>query len=258
MSMIRLGIAGAAGRMGRALSAACAERADLAIAAGTEHGAGLNAAVGFPLFANPADAMTLAQVWIDFTTPTATLGAIAALPGSGVAGMVIGTTGFDAAQEAQIAKAAQTLPIVKAGNFSLGVTVLCALVEQAARALPVGYDIEIQEAHHRAKVDAPSGTALMLGEAAAAGRGAELAALRLAPHDGIAGPRPDGGIGFAVTRGGGIVGSHTVMLAGQREMLRLNHEAFDRSVFADGALTAAAWAVGKPPGLYGLKDVLGL
>ncbi len=244
--------------MGRALAAACADRADVCVVAGTERGDGLGAALGFPLFADAASAIAQADVWIDFTTPAATVAALDALAGSRMKAAVVGTTGFSVAQEAAISQAAQGCAIVKAGNFSLGVAVLCALAEQAARVLPAGYDIEIQEAHHRAKVDAPSGTALMLGEAAAAGRGASLSALRLAPHDGIGGPRREGGIGFAVTRGGGVVGQHTVVLAGQREMLSLRHDAFDRSVFADGALTAAAWAVSRPAGLYSLKDVLGL
>jgi 4-hydroxy-tetrahydrodipicolinate reductase len=258
MSRLRIAIAGAAGRMGRALAQAVSERSDLVVVAGTEHGDALSAALGFPLVPDPGAAMALAEVWVDFTTPAATLSALSALPVSGVRAAVIGTTGFTAADEAAISAAAQHTTIVKSGNFSLGVAVLCALVEQAARALPPTYDIEIQEAHHRAKVDAPSGTALMLGEAAATGRGASLGALRLPPHDGVTGPRPEGGIGFAVTRGGGIVGSHAVALAGPREMLTLQHDAFDRSVFADGALAAALWAKDQPAGLYELKDVLGL
>ena len=258
MSVIRLAIAGAAGRMGRALASAAEGQPDLAVAAGTEHGAGLQASLPFPVFASPAQAMAGADVWIDFTTPAATAAAAQALAGAGVKAAIIGTTGLSQAEEAIIAQAAQSLPIVKAGNFSLGVAVLSALVRQAARALGPAYDIEIEEAHHRHKVDAPSGTALMLGEAAAAGRGAPLEALRLAPRDGITGPRPEGGIGFAVIRGGGIVGRHSVAFAGQREIVTLQHEALDRSVFADGALAAARWAISQPPGLYSIADVVGL
>lgn len=258
MSALRLAIAGAAGRMGRALAAAAEGRSDLVVIAGTEHGAGLTAALPFPLFASPAEAMAEADVWIDFTAPAATAKAAAALVGTGVKAAIIGTTGLSEAEEAAITEAAQVLPIVKAGNFSLGVAVLSALVKQAARALGTAYDIEIEEAHHRHKVDAPSGTALMLGEAAAAGRGAPLEALRIGPREGITGPRPEGGIGFAVIRGGGIVGRHSVAFAGTREVVTLQHEALDRSVFADGALAAALWSVGRPPGLYSIADVVGL
>lgn len=258
MSALRLCLAGAAGRMGRALAEASHDQADLVVVSGTERGANLQAALGFGLHAEAKEAAALADVWIDFTTPAATLAALKELPSTGVRGAVIGTTGFTAAEEAAIAEAAQRLAIVKAGNFSLGVALLCALTEQAARALGPAFDVEIQEAHHRAKIDAPSGTALMLGEAAAKGRGAPLDQLRLAPHDGVTGPRREGGIGFAVTRGGGIVGHHSVVLAGQREMVTLSHQAFDRRVFADGALAAARWVAQQPPGLYGLTAVLGL
>jgi 4-hydroxy-tetrahydrodipicolinate reductase len=258
MSAIRLAIAGAAGRMGQALFAAAEGQPDLTIVAGTERDTGLQAALPFPLFAAPADAMAGADVWIDFTTPSASVAAAAALADSGVKAAIIGTTGLSEAEEAKIALAAQRLPIVKAGNFSLGVAVLSALVRQAARALGAGYDIEIEEAHHRNKVDAPSGTALMLGDAAAAGRGASLASLRLPPRDGVTGPRPQGGIGFSATRGGGIVGRHSVLFAGHREIVTLRHEALDRGVFADGALAAARWALTRSPGLYAITDVVGL
>jgi 4-hydroxy-tetrahydrodipicolinate reductase len=182
-----------------------------------------------------------------------------AVADAGMAAAVIGTTGFTAADEAQIEAAAERLAIVKAGNFSLGVALVCALVQRAAQALPAhGWDIEILEAHHRHKADAPSGTALMLAEAAARGRGAPLDALRLPPRQGQTGPRPEGGIGFAVLRGGGVIGRHEASFFGAHEVVTLSHEAMDRSVFADGALTAAEWAVRQPPGLYGVADVLGL
>jgi 4-hydroxy-tetrahydrodipicolinate reductase len=146
--------------------------------------------------------------------------------------------------------------VVRSGNFSLGVNLLAALAEQAAQRLGKDWDVEIVEAHHRRKVDAPSGTALLLGDAIAAGRNAKLADLRLAPRDGVTGPRPAGGVGFAVIRGGGIVGEHDVSFASEREVVTLSHQALDRAVFADGALAAARWAAHKPPGLYSMRDVL--
>ena len=157
-----------------------------------------------------------------------------------------------------MAEHAKRIAIVRSGNFSLGVNVLAALVEQAAARLGAGWDIEITEAHHRRKIDAPSGTALLLGEAAAHGRNAPLSELRLKPYDGVTGERPEGRIGFSVIRGGGIVGEHDVRFVAEREALTLSHTAFDRAVFADGALAAAAWAADKPPGLYSMRDVLGL
>jgi 4-hydroxy-tetrahydrodipicolinate reductase len=173
--------------------------------------------------------------------------------------LVIGTTGLDADQEARIGRAAERIAVVRSGNFSLGVNLLLGLVRQAAAALPArDYDLEIFEAHHRRKVDAPSGTALMLGEAAAAGRGTTLAEAAVRGRDGLTGPRPEGAIGFSVLRGGGIVGEHSVVLAAEDEVLTLSHSARNRSLFARGALTAAAWTAGRPPGLYGMDDVLGL
>ena len=155
-------------------------------------------------------------------------------------------------------EAAQRIAIVRAGNFSLGVNLLAALVEQAARRLPAAdWDIEILEAHHRRKVDAPSGTALLLGEAAAQGRGGTLDPHALAARSGITGERPRGGVGFASLRGGGIIGEHAVLFAGEEETITLSHSARDRSLFARGALAAALWVHGKPPGLYGMRAVLG-
>ena len=155
-----------------------------------------------------------------------------------------------------IAEAAKTIPIVKSGNMSVGVNVLMALVEAGAKALSDDYDIEIFEAHHRAKVDAPSGTALMLGAAAARGRGVDLGAKRASGER--AGERKTGDIGFSVSRGGGIVGEHRVSFAGAQEVITLSHSAIDRGLFAKGAVAAARWAMGKPPGLYSMRDVLGL
>jgi 4-hydroxy-tetrahydrodipicolinate reductase len=266
---IAIAVAGAAGRMGRALIAAAAADPRFRIAGGTEHasstalGVDLGALVGASGFGIAAadsvhNAATSADVWIDFTTPQATVDALAALSATRVKAAIIGTTGLSADQEAQVADAAKRIAIVRSGNFSLGVNLLSALVRQAAEKLGQGWDIEITEAHHRRKVDAPSGTALLLGEAAAQGRGASLGNEKLAPRDGITGERPEGGIGFSVIRGGGIVGDHDVSFISEREIVTLSHRALDRAVFADGALAAALWVADKPPGLYSMKDVLGL
>jgi 4-hydroxy-tetrahydrodipicolinate reductase len=263
---IALAVAGAAGRMGRAVIAAAAADPRFELAGACErHGApelgrdagslaGLDP-LGVTLTDNPAEAAATASVLVDFTTPAATIAALAAAPHCA---FVIGATGFSPEQEATIATAARSRPIVKSGNFSLGVNVLAALVRKAAAILGPEWDIEIVEAHHRRKADAPSGTALLLGEAAAAGRAAPLETLRLPPHDGLTGPRTPGGIGFAVVRGGGIIGEHEVILAAEDEVVRLSHQARERSLFARGALAAAAWATGQPPGLYDMADVLGL
>jgi 4-hydroxy-tetrahydrodipicolinate reductase len=264
---LSIAIAGAAGRMGRALTAAAAGNDAFRIVGGSERPGGalgqdLGALAGLlsPLGVSATDvvgAASRADVWIDFTAPSATLEALAALSGTPVRAAIIGTTGFKPEQDAIIADAAKRIAIVRSGNFSLGVNLLAALVEQAAAKLGPEWDIEIVEAHHRRKVDAPSGTALLLGNAAAKGRGQPLADVRLAPNDGIGAERKSGGIGFASVRGGGIVGEHEVMFAGEREVVRLSHQALDRAVFADGALAAALWAADKPPGLYSMRDVLG-
>jgi 4-hydroxy-tetrahydrodipicolinate reductase len=172
---------------------------------------------------------------------------------------VIGSTGFSLEEEAAVRAASASIPMVKSGNFSIGVNVLAGLVEQTARRLgPDLWDIEIHEAHHRRKVDAPSGTALMLGEAAARGRGAPLAELAVHARHGITGLRASGSIGFSVSRGGGIVGEHAVTFAAEEESLTLSHRAHDRGLFARGAVEAAAWVVGRPAGLYDMLDVLGM
>lgn len=261
--MTRLGIAGAAGRMGRALLTA-ARAHGLTIAAATERpgapdlGRDVGELIGeAPLGVHVVDHLAAPiDVWIDFTTPAATRASLAALP-AGVAA-IIGTTGLSAEDDRAIAEAAASRAIVRSGNFSLGVNLLAGLVKQAAARLGAGWDIEILEAHHRRKVDAPSGTALMLGDAAAAGRGQPLSALRRAPDDGQTGPRIEGSIGFAVQRAGGIIGEHDVTFASDAEILRLSHVALDRRLFADGAIAAARWATGKPAGLYSMADVLGL
>lgn len=266
---IAIAVAGAAGRMGRAIISAAATDSRFRIAGGTEHGSStalgmdlgaLAGASGFGIAAADSvhNAATSADVWIDFTTPQATVDALAALTTTQVKAAIVGTTGLSADQEHQVADAAKRIAIVRSGNFSLGVNVLAALVQQVAAKLDAGWDIEITEAHHRRKVDAPSGTALLLGEAAAQGRGVSLGKEKLAARDGITGERPEGGIGFSVVRGGGIVGDHDVSFISEREIVTLSHRALDRAVFADGALAAALWVADKPPGLYAMKDVLGL
>ncbi len=255
-----IAIAGAAGRMGQALLTAARNAPDLKITGATErlHSPALGTKFGdATINVDVASATNDADVWIDFTTPAATLAALDVLS-TKTRAAIIGTTGLTPDEEAKITKAAERLAIVRSGNFSLGVNLLAGLVRQAAQRLGPDWDIEILEEHHRRKVDAPSGTALLLADAAAAGRNLNRADATLAPRDGVTGPRPEGGIGFAVRRGGGIVGVHEVMFASEREMLRLSHEAMDRAVFADGALAAARWAATQKPGLYTMSDVLGL
>jgi 4-hydroxy-tetrahydrodipicolinate reductase len=244
---IAIAIAGAHGQMGRALINAAASDARFSITGTTTRGGESASAAG----AN-------AGVWIDFTTPDATMAALESLRSAKLRAAIIGTTGLLPAQVERLAEHAKRIAIVCSGNFSLGVNLLAVLVEQAAAKLGPQWDIEILEAHHRRKVDAPSGTALMLGDAAARGRGAALADVRLAPNDGAIGVRREGGIGFASLRAGGIVGEHDVVFAAEREVLTLSHSALDRGLFADGALAAALWAAAKPPGLYSMRDVLGL
>jgi 4-hydroxy-tetrahydrodipicolinate reductase len=266
---MRLAIAGAAGRMGQALVRAALGRDDCALVGGTERpgaavlGQDLGVVAGarrldIAVTADPAEAARDAEIWLDFTAPEATVAALAALTNTKVRAAILGTTGLEPAQEQAVQAAAARLAIVRSGNFSAGVTLLAALVEEAAARLRAGWDIEILEAHHRRKIDAPSGTALLLGEAAAKGRGVALREVRSLPRDGVAGPRKDGAIGFASLRGGGLVGEHEILFAAEHEALRLSHVALDRSVFAEGALLAARWAADKPPGLYSMRDVLGL
>lgn len=204
-------------------------------------------------------ALAQADVVIDFTVAAASAELAGRCASTGGPAMVIGSTGLTKAHQAAIDAAAQHIAIVQAGNFSLGLNMLLGLVEQAARGLaPQDYDIEVTEAHHRFKIDAPSGTALMLGEAAAAGRGVSLDKVQRRTRDGVTGERPTGEIGFSVIRGGGIIGEHAVMLAAQDEILTLSHSARDRSLFARGAVEAARWVAGKRPGRYDMQDVLGL
>jgi 4-hydroxy-tetrahydrodipicolinate reductase len=205
-----------------------------------------------------ADALAAADVVIDFTIGAASAELAKLAAARGGPALVIGSTGFSEADLAAIAEASQKIAILRAGNFSLGVNMLMGLVEQAARALPSrDYDIEVFEAHHKRKVDAPSGTALMLGEAAARGRGVQLSQVARHAREGLTGPRPDQEIGFSVMRGGGIVGEHSVAFVAEDEILTISHSARDRSLFARGALQAALWLAGKPPGAYDMQDVLG-
>jgi 4-hydroxy-tetrahydrodipicolinate reductase len=219
-------------------------------------GASLKSAFGRP--GPTADDLAGVDVAIDFTTATASVALAQLCAERGGPALVLGATGFTASEDAEIAAAAQAIAIIRSGNFSLGVNVLLGLVRQAARALPAqAFDIEIAEAHHRRKLDAPSGTALMLGQAAAVGRGVALDVEAIRARDGVAGPRPVGGIGFSVVRGGGIVGEHSVMFAAEDEILTLSHSARDRGLFARGAVEAAVWVATQPPGLYDMQDVLG-
>lgn len=265
---LKLAIAGCAGRMGRQLASA-ALMAGHSVSGGSEApgSEALGADIGRLAGVDPIgvvatsdlqNAANGAMVWLDFTVPHATLIALQSLPDLGVHAAIIGTTGFSPSEEQAIAAAAGKLAIVKAGNFSLGVNLLEALVRQAAARLGEDWDIEIAETHHKHKVDAPSGTALMLGEAAAEGRGKALKDIRVAPYDGPNARRRPGEIGFSVRRTGGVIGDHEVTLGSNMEVLSLRHTALDRAVFAHGAIKAAEWASKQAPGLYDMSDVLGV
>lgn len=214
-------------------------------------------ALGLVVGDDPAALFAQCQVAIDFTAPAATARHAAAAALSDTA-LVIGTTGLGPSEQAAIAAAAGRVAIVQAANFSLGVSLLLALTELVAARLGSAFDIEILEMHHRHKVDAPSGTALALGRAAAAGRRVALDQVARRSRDGLTGPRPTGEIGFATLRGGDVVGDHQVIFAGDGERLSLGHQAGDRGIFARGAVHAALWAAGRGPGLYGMTDVLDL
>ncbi len=242
--LFHAGISGARGRMGRAVDLALDAREDVVVA------------VRFDWGETPD--LSLCDVVIDFSTAEASVALAKACAERGGPALVIGSTGFTPEQDVEILVAAEKIAIVRSGNFSLGVNILIGLVEHAAMRLDArDWDIEIIEAHHRLKIDAPSGTALMLGEAAAAGRDADLADLRAAPYDGITGEREPGKIGFASIRAGGIVGDHTVLFGSKDETITLSHSAIDRSLFAKGAVAASAWVRSRGPGLYDMQDVLG-
>ena len=242
--MARIGIIGSAGRMGAALTAAIA-------AAGEELAGGVD---------KDGDLATLAaasDVLVDFSAPAALEGNLDAAMAAGVP-IVVGTTGLEERHHWLCDAAAEKIPVLQTGNTSLGVTLLAHLVREAAGKLGEDWDIEIAETHHRMKVDAPSGTALLLGEAAAKGRGIDLAGHSARGRDGITGARASGAIGFASLRGGSVAGDHTVLFLGDSERLSLSHLAEDRSIFARGAVRAAQWLIGKGPGRYSMPEVLGL
>jgi len=264
---VRVAIAGVSGRMGRALLEAVAVDADCALSAaidrsgsplvGQDAGAAWGAASGVSVTDQLAAALQAAHVLIDFTRPEATFGYLDACVAAGVP-LVIGTTGFDEAGRARIAAASQQIPIVFAPNMSVGVNLMMKLAELAARVLQDGYDIEIIEAHHRHKVDAPSGTALGLGRAVAHAIDRDLASCAVYGREGVTGERDPKTIGFSTVRGGDIVGDHTLLFAGIGERVELTHKASSRATFAQGALRAAKWLQGRAPGLYDMRDVLGL
>lgn len=256
MGALRIVVAGAAGRMGRTVTRAIAESEGFTLAAAlVRSGArsdGMTGTTGDAVVTDdPRSAISAADAIVDFSTPHVSV-RLSAMASEKRVPQVIGTTGFSADQELEIEAAARKTVIVKAPNMSVGVTLLANLVKHAARALP-DFDIEILEMHHRMKVDAPSGTALLLGHAASDGRGAPLRV-----SDPRQGAREKGAIGFASLRGGTMVGEHQAIFAGPHERLVLSHTAEDRMIFARGALLAAQWAQGRSPGLYTMNDVLGL
>src|SRR6201994_2356256 len=268
MTEMRLIVAGAGGRMGRALVRAMADTKGAVLvgaleAPGSER-IGDDAGV---LAGLPANGVKLsADLWtmsaeadgiLDFTVPAATIANVAIAAQRGIV-HVVGTTGLSASDDAVIKSVTSRAVVVQSGNMSLGVNLLAALVKRVAQSLDDGFDIEILEMHHKAKIDAPSGTALLLGEAAAAGRKVALGQHSARGRDGVTGARKAGDIGFASLRGGTVTGDHSVIFAGPYERLALSHQAEDRMIFAHGALKAAMWAHGKKPGLYSMADVLGL
>ncbi len=250
-----IGIAGIAGRMGRLLAEEV-PAAGAALAGGVDR-PGL-AVEGARMFPDITALAAGADVVLDFSHASTAVAHANALAAAGTA-WVLGTTGIDAAGEAAVRAAAARIPVVWAPNFSAGVTLMLALAERMAAALPAAqYDAEIVEMHHRQKVDAPSGTAIGLGQAVAKGRGVDLAQVKQSGRDGHTGPRPQGAIGFAALRGGQVVGEHTLLFASDTEHIALTHRAFDRRTFATGAVRAALWVQGRPAGLYSMHDVLGL
>ncbi len=266
--MTRVAMLGASGRMGRTIVPLVVGSGDLqlsgALAASDDPRLGEDAGAvagvassGVRLTGDIAKALEGADVAIDFTLPAAALHHARQCLGRSLP-LVIGTTGHDESGDAEIRRIARHIPVVMAPNMSLGVNLLLRLAELAARALDPAYDAEVLEAHHRHKVDAPSGTALGLGHAVARGRGGTLEQLAVYSRHGNTGPRPAGAIGFSVVRAGDIVGDHRVIFAGPGEQIELGHRAQDRSGFARGAVAAARWIVGRPPGLYSMFDVLGL
>lgn len=265
---INAGVFGAAGHMGRMIVSAMAEHDEISLvgasewagsaAVGTDSGvlAGLDPN-GISVSGDPSGALA-GDVAIDFTRPDVTLQNAALARDAGVA-MVIGTTGLSDAQDSALAEVATQIPIVYAPNMSVGVNLLLTLIERVAATLgPDAWDIEVVEMHHNRKVDAPSGTAIGLGKAAARGRDRSFNDVAVLSREGVTAPRQKGEIGFATLRGGDVVGEHSVIFAGDAERIEITHKASGRHIFANGAVRAAQWVVGKPPGLYGMADVLGL
>jgi 4-hydroxy-tetrahydrodipicolinate reductase len=242
--MARIGIIGSEGRMGQAIAAAITNAGDI-VAGGVDKGGDVA-----PLAAD-------CDVLVDFSSPGALEGNLDAAMTAGVP-IVIGTTGLEERHHFLIDHAAATIPVLQTGNTSLGVTLLAHLVREAASRLGEDWDIEIVETHHRMKVDAPSGTALLLGEAAAAGRGVRLADSSERGRDGITGKRGTGTIGFAALRGGSVAGDHSVLFLADNERLTLSHMAENRAIFAKGAVRACQWLIGQPVGRYTMPEVLGL
>ncbi len=267
MAQIRLAVAGSSGRMGRALVEAVQGAPDLRLVAaleqkgnahvGKDAGELIGAPSGVRIADDIAKAIAGADVFIDFTRPEGTIMHVAACRKQGI-GMVIGTTGFSETQKKEIAAAARDIAIVMSPNFSVGVNVAFRLLEVAARVLGKGYDVEIMEAHHRHKVDAPSGTALRMGEVVAQALGRDLKKHAVFGREGVTGERKDETIGFATVRGGDLVGDHTVMFIGAGERLEISHRASSRANFAGGALRAARFVATKKSGLFDMADVLGL
>jgi 4-hydroxy-tetrahydrodipicolinate reductase len=266
MADMKIVVAGASGRMGRTLIREISQGHSVTLCGALEaeghpdlgQDSGVLAGLqpnGIKLTADPLPLITNAQGIIDFTRPLVSM-MLADLAAQARIVHVIGTTGFTPENEARIQAASRHAVIVKSGNMSIGINLLVALVERAARALP-DYDVEILEMHHKMKVDAPSGTALMLGEAAARGRGIALDKHWVKSRDGHTGARVEGSIGFATLRGGSVIGEHEVILAGANERLVLSHVAETRAMFAQGALAAVRWGFGQKPGLYSMTDVLG-
>ncbi|HET7832404.1 MAG TPA: 4-hydroxy-tetrahydrodipicolinate reductase [Gallionella sp.] len=267
MNTVKIVVAGSGGRMGRALLEGTMQADDLQLHAALEHGTSAllgrdagelcGSACGIKIGADIEAALKGADVLIDFTRPEGTLHHLEYCVKLGVK-MVIGTTGFSPQQKAQLAAAAQQIGIVFAPNMSVGVNLTFKLLETAAKVLSQGYDIEIIEAHHRHKVDAPSGTALGMGEVVARALGRDLAQCAVYGREGVTGERDPSTIGFATVRGGDIVGDHTVLFAGTGERVEITHKASSRATFAQGALRAARFLNQNKPGLYDMQDVLGL
>ena len=265
---MKIGIVGCAGRMGRMLVAETLASEEATLVGGTEHSesgflghdiatlAGLDK-VGIVVGRDTDDLFSAADVVIDFTLPQATISHAQGAIEHGTA-LVIGTTGLNAEQQEAVVKASDSVAVIQAANFSVGVNLLLSLTSQVASVLGNDYDIEIYEMHHRHKVDAPSGTALALGQAAAEGRGVDLETVSERTRDGNIGARIQGNIGFATLRGGDVVGDHSLIFAADGERIELTHKASSRRVFARGAVRSAQWCKNRAPGLYSMRDVVGL